>query len=70
MAIVKGFLAKKVEWATWQLKIVKLAAGSLGIILGTYFAGFWKPWLPILWIVFAVTSIWAGWMWLGKMRKK
>lgn len=67
---VKAHLTKKVQWATWQFSVLKLSMISFGIILGSYFAGFWKPLLLPLWVVFVVTAVWVSMMWLSAVRKK
>lgn len=65
----KAYMARRVSWATWQFSVLKLSMVSFGIILGSYFAGFWKPLLLPLWAVFVVTAVWAGVMWLNALRK-
>ena len=65
-----GCLTKKVHWATWQFSVLKLSMISFGIILGSYFAGFWKPLLPAVWVVFIITVILSTMMWLSAVRKK
>lgn len=65
----KAYMARRVSWAAWQFSVLKLSMVSFGIILGSYFAGFWKPLLLPLWAVFVVTAVWAGVMWLNALRK-
>ena len=66
----KAYLTKKVQWGTWQFSVFKLSMISFGIILGSYFAGFWKPLLPAVWVVFIITVILSTMMWLSAVRKK
>ncbi|MBI3036752.1 hypothetical protein HYY73_03295 [Candidatus Woesearchaeota archaeon] len=70
MNFLKAHLTKKVRWATWQFSALKLSMISFGIILGSYFAGFWKPLLPAVWAVFTITVILSTMMWLSAVRKK
>ena len=67
---VKTHLTKKVQWATWQFSVLKLSMISFGIILGSYFADFWKPLLLAVWVVFIITVILSTTMWLSAVRKK
>ncbi len=70
MGYLTGYLTKKVQWGPWQLGVLKLSMVSFGIILGSYFAGFWKPMLLVVWVVFIITAILSTVMWLGAVRKK
>ncbi len=60
----KAYLTRKVSWSAWQLGVLKLSMVSFGIILGSYFADFWKPLMLLLWAVFIATAVWASVMWL------
>ncbi|MBI2143452.1 hypothetical protein HYU20_03895 [Candidatus Woesearchaeota archaeon] len=48
--------------------MLKLSMVSFGIILGAYFAGFWKTLMLPLWAVFIASSVWASVMWLQQVR--
>ena len=63
----KAYLTRKVSWVTWQFSVLKLSMISFGIILGSYFAGFWKPLMLPLWVVFVVTAVWVSVMWLQQV---
>ena len=63
----KAYLTRKVSWATWQFSVLKLSAVSFGIILGLYFAGFWKPLMLPLWAVFIASSVLASVMWFRQV---
>lgn len=67
---VKSHLTKKVSWAAWQFSVLKLSMISFGIILGSYFAGFWKPFMWLLWVVFVATAVWVSVMWFSALGKK
>ncbi len=41
------------DWAVFKFCLI-----SLGIILGTYFAIFFRSILPIVWIFFILTYVW------------
>lgn len=68
MNYLKAYLARRVSWATWQFSVLKLSMVSFGIILGAYFAGFWKTLMLPLWAVFIASSVWASVMWLQQVR--
>lgn len=70
MGYLTGHLTKKVQWATWQFSVLKLSMISFGIILGSYFADFWKPIMWLVWAIFLVTVVWGSVMWLSAVRKK
>lgn len=63
----KAYMTRKVSWATWQFSVLKLSAASFGIILGFYFADFWRPMMWLLWIFFIASSIWVSVMWLQQV---
>ena len=67
MGHLTGYLTKKVQWATWQFSVLKLSMVTFGIILGSYFAGFWKPLILPLGAVFIASSVWASVMWLQQV---
>ncbi len=64
VSYVKAYMAKKMSWATWQFSVLKVAMISFGILIGSYFADFWKPLLPVVWVVFIITVVWVSVMWL------
>jgi len=64
-----NFLTRKIPWATWQFGLLKVAMLCLGILLGVYFTEFWKPRLPLIWVVAVVTTIWVSVIWLQAMRQ-
>ena len=68
VSYVRCYITKKVSSPTWQFSVLKLSMISFGILIGSYFAGFWKPLLPVVWVVFIVTAVWASIMWLQQMR--
>ncbi len=55
-------LKRKVTWEAWKFGVFKLCVGCLGIILGAYFADFFRQYYIPLWIVVAITwSFTAAW---------
>jgi hypothetical protein len=56
-------LTTEIPWPAWKISVLKVATTTLGILLGAYFPEFWRPWLPVIWIAFAVstvlTTVWA-----------
>jgi hypothetical protein len=64
-----NFLTRKVPWANWQFGVLKIAVLCVGILLGVYFTEFWRPILPMIWIVGVVTAIWVTVIWLRAMSQ-
>lgn len=64
-----NILTKRISWAYWQFGLLKLCTISFGIILGSYFADFWRPIISFVWIIFIVTYVLAIWMWFREARK-
>ncbi len=50
-------LNRKVSWHAWQFGIFKLCVGCLGIIIGAYFADFFRNYYWLLWLIFIITWI-------------
>nr|MCK4929829.1 TFIIB-type zinc ribbon-containing protein [Nanoarchaeota archaeon] len=61
---------RKYTWKAWQFSVLKMAMFALGILFGTYFAGFWKNILWLVWVVAVVFTIWAMVMGLKALKKK
>ncbi len=40
----------------WLFAPLKLSAIAFGILLGTYFHDFWRPYLALVWLVFIAAS--------------
>ena len=53
-----------------QFSVVKISAAAFGLLIGYYFADFWKPLVWLVWVVFIIASIWASLMWFKEMGKK
>jgi len=64
-----NLLNRKIPWANWQFGVLKIAVLCLGILLGVYFTEFWRPLLPVIWIVGVVTAIWVTVIWLRAMKQ-
>jgi hypothetical protein len=64
-----SFLTKRVPWANWQFGALKLSMLALGIVVGAFFAEFWRPYLWPIGLVFLITALWVTVMWLGAMRR-
>jgi len=64
-----NLLTRKIPWATWQFGVLKIAMLCLGVLLGVYFAEVWRPFLPVVWIVAVVTTIWVSVIWLRAMTQ-
>lgn len=63
-------LNKEFTWKGWQFSVLKLAMLSFGVLLGTYFAGFWNNILWLVWIVAIVFTVWAGVMGIKCLKQK
>jgi len=63
-----NFFKAKTSWSNAELIILKLCIASAYILVGAYFYSFvGNYYMPIL-FVFAVTCIWAVYLWISKMR--
>lgn len=51
-----AFFSRRISLAYWELAPVKTAMLALGILLGVYFGKYWKPLLPLVWVVFLLTE--------------
>lgn len=56
-------LFKTITLTWWQAKIFKSAAVAFGILLGTYFYDFFGSLLPVIWVVFVVSSFYIISIW-------
>ena len=54
-----NLFTKKITWESWKFGVLKQSTFSFGILMGTYFASFWKPFLIPLWIYFGITTVLA-----------
>lgn len=60
---------RKVTMKQWQLAMLKIGMITVGILLGLYFAEFWRPLERALWILFAVVALWAGYTLVSAARR-
>ena len=60
---------RKYSWNGWQFGVLKLAMIAFGILLGAYFAGFWKKILWLVWVVFILLAVWSLVIWCDSMKK-
>jgi hypothetical protein len=54
-----GYMNRKLTWEYWKFGILKTCVMSFGILLGTYFADFWKGILWLVWIIFIISYVLA-----------
>jgi len=66
---VSTFLTRQIPWENWQFGPVKVSTISLGVIVGAYFADFWKPHLWLVGVVFLASSLWSLSLWLNAVRQ-
>ena len=64
-----NFFGTKTSWSNIELAIFKIAVFSAGIIAGSYFYNYLKPYLLMVLVVFTVTTIWAATTWITKMKR-
>jgi putative Mn2+ efflux pump MntP len=64
-----NFFTRTVPWANWQFGVLKLAMLALGVMIGAYFADFFKPYLWLVGLIFLATTIWVTIMWVRAMRE-
>lgn len=67
MKFFKWLYLTPVTWTGWQFGVLKWSLLALGIVLGAAFAEFWRPYLWLVGLVWAVTAIWAGVMYFRGM---
>jgi hypothetical protein len=64
-----NFFSIKTSWSNLEIGLIKICVGSLYIMVGIYFHEFLKNYLLFFGIVFFVTAIWTGYLWLRKMKE-
>jgi putative Mn2+ efflux pump MntP len=64
-----NLLGRSVPWANWQFGVLKIAMLALGILIGAYFADFFKPYLWLIGLVFLAMTTWVTIMWVRAMQK-
>jgi hypothetical protein len=69
MKLLEWIYLTPVTWRGWQFSVLKLSLIALGIVLGTVFAEFWRPYLWLVGLVFVVTAVWTGIMYIQGMSK-
>lgn len=52
-----NLLTMRIRWYGWMFGILKVAMLSLGLLLGIYGAETLKPYVGVLWGLFAVTGL-------------
>jgi hypothetical protein len=48
----------------WQVSLFKVSMLALGLALGVTWPGVFVPWLPMLWVVFALAAGYVTLVWL------
>ena len=61
---------REYTWKVWQFGVFKWSMITFGILVGAYFAGFWKKILWLVWIVFIVLTVLTLIIWFNSMKKK
>jgi len=63
-----NFFKTKTSWSNTEFIVLKLCVASAYVLVGGYFHSFFRQhYVPVL-VVFAVTCIWAVYLWVSKMR--
>ena len=57
-------MIKDITLKWWQAALYELSVISFGIIIGSYWSGFWTNWTNILWFTFAIPGIYILYMWI------
>lgn len=52
-----------------EFGLVKACLASAGMIAAIYFYEYLKDILPVLWILFGITFVWPGYLWIKKMNE-
>ena len=69
MNFIKWIYLTPVTWTGWQFGVLKWSLIALGIVLGTLFAEFFRPYLWLVGLVWAVTAVWSGVMYFQGMGR-
>jgi len=62
------FLFKYTRWSNAELGIIKAAVTCSGIAIGIYFYTYLQPYLPYFIGMFFIFAVWAGILWIKKMK--
>ncbi len=65
-----AFFSRRISLAYWELAPVKTAMVALGILLGVYFGKYWKPLLPLVWVVFLLSESFSSLIAVRAVRKQ
>jgi hypothetical protein len=65
-----NFFKIKTTWSNVELAIFKICVASGGVLVGAYFQKFISSYYVPIIIIFAVTYILTGYLWLTKMKGK
>jgi len=57
------YWTRRITWPAWKFGVLKLSMIAFGILMGSYFPDFFRPWQIALWAIFGVTaailSVWG-----------
>jgi hypothetical protein len=65
-----NFFTRKTSWSNFELWVYKIASFSGSALIGAYFADTIKGLTKYFLIVFIISTLWATWSWLNKMKKE
>ena len=65
-----NFFTRKTTWTNWELIPLKLAIGSLFLLLGAIFWQDVKTYGEIIAIIFVITIVISRYLWIKKMKEK
>ncbi len=63
-----NFLKLKSTWTTAELGIIKVCVAAMYLVVGAYFHNFIHSYYWPLLIVGAACALWAGYLWLKKVK--
>ena len=65
-----NFFTRKTTWTNWELIPLKLAIGSVYLLLGAIFWQDIKTYAEIIGIIFVITILITHYLWRKKMKEK
>lgn len=63
-----NFFKAKTTWSNAEFIPLKLCVASIYVIIGSYFHEFFSRYYIVWFVIFAITVIWAVYLWAKKMK--
>jgi len=65
-----NFFKIKTTWSNAELIPLKICIAAAYLLIGTYFHNFFHNYYYPILVLFAITVVWALYLWITKMAKK